>query len=299
VKKFVTTFILLILGLTLVVPAFGQTEAQADYALDVSGYTWDHYILKVSIFPQENESWWDPSYLDAVFRGVGQWNDAIQDFASNYTEFSYISRLRFVPIITHEVVSDLDIYVGWVAECEGGEAAIGVTENFIEYPCTALNSTVCLAAKGPSGYVMTEVDMQNIVVHELGHTLALYHSNYSDDVMYPSIGYVEKVRPLSSLDIYAVAQNFEWLSNSTQFTSSEGCPQKGSLTLPPSISYVHLSIDDENHPSPAQDLIEQVNELFLSPEVLSVIVVLVTLLVVVVVIVKRRKKPQENPDTLT
>lgn len=297
VKKPVLTAILLILSLTLV-PAFGQKEAQANPSIEVSGYTWNHYILTVSIFPQENESWWEPSYLYAALHGVAQWNDAIQDFAANYTEFSYISKIRFVPILTHEVVSDLDIYIEWIAGCEGGEATIGLTENFIEFPCTATNSTVCLAAKGPGGHVMTEVNMQNIVVHELGHTLALYHSDYSDDVMYPSVGYEETVRPISSLDIYALSQSFEWVSNSTQFSSSNVCPQEGSLTLPLNIPYSHLPIADENLPSSTQDLTEYVGKLFQRPEVLATIVVAVSLLIVVVVIVKRRKKLQTNTDTV-
>jgi len=197
-----------------------------------------------------------------------------------------------VPTITHEPSSGFDIYVGWIAEC-GNETTIGQTQARVKSPCPLINSTVCLAAKAPSGHVMTEVDMQNIVVHELGHNFGLSHCNYSGDVMYSIVSYRETVKPLSSLDLYAFSQIFEWMSNSTQFSSSNMCPQVSSLTLPSRISYVHLPIAAENLPIyPPQSLVEYAVGLFLRPEILAAILVAVTSLAVVVIMVKRRKKPQ-------
>lgn len=293
VRKLTLTFILLILGLTLVIPASKRTGAQADYSIDVRGYTWDHSTISVSIFPRENESWWEPSYLNATLRGIAQWNDAIQEFASNYTEFSYLSRIRFVPTVTYENVSGFDIYIGWIPACES-EAMIGRSRTTVKSPCIMTNNTVCLAAKAPSGHVMTEVDMQNIVVHELGHTLGLYHCSYSGDALYYIVQYRETVKPLSSLDLYALSQIFEWMPNSTQFTSSNTCPQKSSVTLPSNISYYHLPIAAENLPlSAPQNLAEYIIGLFLRPEILAAVLIAVTVLAVVVIIRKRRKKPQE------
>ena len=297
VKKVASILVLLILSLTLVV-AGGQTEAQADYTIEVSDYTWNHARITVSVFPQENESWWDPSYLCAALHGIAQWNDAVQGFASNYTEFSYISEILFVPSITHEMVEGLDVYMSWAASCEGNESTIGLTENIIVSPCTVVNSTICLATQGPDGHVMTEADMQNIVVHELGHVLALYHSNYPDDVMYPSVVYGEDVRPISSLDLYAVSQSFKWLSSTSPH--SNRCPQKGTLTLPSNISYVYFQVAAENLPSvPApQRFLDYLSELLLRPEVLAIFFAVV-LLVVAVVVFSRRKKPRENLDSVS
>lgn len=292
-KLALTSVLLLILGLTLVVPISNQTEAQPEYSIEVMGHTWDHSTISASIFPRENESWWEPSYLNATLRGIAQWNDAIQEFASNHADFSYLSRVSLVPTITHELASGFDIYVGWIAECES-EATIGQSRATVKSPCIITNNTVCLTAKAPSGHVMTGVDMQNIVVHELGHTLGLYHCSYSGDVMYSIVSYRETVKPLSSLDLYALSQNFEWLTNSTQFSSSDTCPQESSLTLPSSISYGHFPIAAENlPPSTPQNLIEYTVGLFIRPEILTTILIAVTLLVVAVIIVKRRKKPQE------
>jgi hypothetical protein len=295
-KKLTLTAVLMILSLTLVVSTIHQTDAQDEPAIGITGYTWDHPILTVSVFPAENETWWEPDYLYSALHGIAQWNDAIQDFAANNTEFSYISEIRFVAVITHEAVEDFDIYVEWISKCES-EETIGETRGIIELPCKTLNSTVCLSAEAPSGHVMTESDMQNIVVHELGHTLGLHHCNYSEDVMYPTVTYGETVKPLSSFDLYAVSQSFWWLSNSTEFDSSDECPQKGSLSLPSNISYVQFSIAEENLPtnSTLQNLTDY-TELFLRPEVLATIVAAVVMLVVAVVIVKRRGKPQEMPE---
>ncbi len=291
VRKLALTYILLlVLGLTLLVPASKQTESQGENSIEVTGYTWDHSTISVSIFPRENKSWWKPSYLNATLHGLAQWNDAIQEFAANHTEFSYLSGIRLVPTINHENVSGFDIYIGWIEEC-GNESTIGQSRATIKSQCVMRNNTVCLAAKAPSGHVMTEVDMQNIVVHELGHTLGLYHCSYSGDVLYSIVDYRAAVKQISSLDLYALSQTFEWMTNSTQFTSSSTCPQESNVTLPSSISYIHFTIAAENLPASTQNLIEYTIELFQCPEILVSIVVAVTLLAVLVILFKRRKKP--------
>jgi hypothetical protein len=78
VRKLALTFsLLLVLSLTLLVPASKQTEAQKENSIEVMGYAWDHSTISVSIFPKENESWWKPFYLNATLHGIAQWNDAI------------------------------------------------------------------------------------------------------------------------------------------------------------------------------------------------------------------------------
>ena len=290
-KHALTSILLLTLCSTFVLVAFHPTQAQTEYSVEINGYTWDHTTISVNIFPRENESWWEPSYLNATLHAIAQWNNAIQEIASNYTEFSYLSSIRLVPTITYEAISDFDVYIRWMAECDS-ETTIGKTQTSVNLPCTIVDSVIRLAAKAPSGHVMTEVDMQNIVVHELGHNFGLSHSNYSGDVMYSIVSYRETVKPLSSLDLYALSQIFEWVSNSTQFSSSNMCPQEASLTLPSGISYIHLLIAAENLPVYVpQNLAEFVVGLFVRPEILVTILVVVTLLAVVIV-VKRRKKQQ-------
>ncbi len=269
-----------------------RQEHRTEYSIDFRGYTWNHSTISVSILPQENETWWEPSYLNATLHAIAQWNDAIQEFTSNHANFSYLSNLHLVPTISSEEVSDFDIYVQWNCECES-DALIGQSHATVQSSCIITNSRVSLTAKAPSGHVMTEVDMQNIVVHEIGHTLGLSHSNHFNDVMYASVDYRETVKPVSSLDIYALSQIFEWMTNSTQFSSTIKCPQESVLTLPPSISYVHFKINAENLPvSSPQNLIEDVLGLFSRPESFAFIIFIVTLIAATAIILKKRKKPE-------
>jgi hypothetical protein len=290
-KRVVTSILLLILGSTFVLVAVCPTRAQSEHSIELTGYTRDHSTITVTILPSGNESWWKQSYLEAILRGIDQWNDAIQEYVANYTDFSHLSTVRLIPTLNYENVSGFDIYISWIAEC-GSEATIGQSRATVQSPCVMVNNTVCLAAKAPSGHVMTDVDMQNIVVHELGHAFGLYHSSYSGDVMYSIVDYSETVKPLSSLDLYALSKSFEWLTNSTQFTASSTCPEESTVTLPSGISYIHFPIAAGNLPfHHPQSLAEYVVELFLLPKIIAPILIAVILLVVAVWVFKRRKKP--------
>ena len=281
--------LLLIVCLLFVSGVCWQTRAQVEHSIETRGYTWSNSIISVSILPQENQSWWEPYYLDAALRGVAQWNDAIQDFASNYTEFSYLSGLRLVPTVVSEHASGFDIYIDWIDECEL-ETTIGLTRLIVTPSCTAVNSTVCLAAKAPSGHVMTQVDMQNIVVHELGHNFGLSHCSYSEDVMYAVVQYRETVKPLSTLDLYAVSENFFWLSNSAQDGSSGMCAEPSLFVLPSNISYTVLPITKENLPvAVPQSFTDQAIEFVLRPEFLVALLIALVLLLVMVMIVARKR----------
>ena len=289
-KLALVSILLLAVYSTFVFPANLQTQAQTEYIIEIRGYTWNQLAITVSILPQENQTWWKPVYLDAALQGISQWNDAIDEFAANNTDFSYLSQVHLVPIISYENVSGFDVYMGWIPECES-EATIGQSRITAKSPCIATNGTVCFAAKAPSGHVMTETDMQNIIVHEIGHSLGLSHCNYTEDVMYPTVYYQDTVKPLSSLDIYAIAQIFDWIPNSTQPNSSITCPEESMLTMPLSISYIQYQIAKENlPPSFLENFREYIIELFTSPESLTTILVAVTLIVASALLFRRKKK---------
>lgn len=270
---------------------FSEAEAQEQYSLDLQRRTWDHSTISVLIIPLENESWWKPPYLNASLRAIAQWNHAIQEFASNYSNFAYLSRIRMVPTITQESDFGFDIYISWIEEC-ASEMTIGQSQAVVKSPCIITKNTVCFAARAPSGHVMTEVDMQNIALHEIGHTLGLLHSNYAGDIMYPTVSYRKTVHALSSLDVYAVSKVFEWMSNSTQFTPSNTCPQDSSVTLPSSISYQYLPISIEDLPPPSsQTPLDYILRLLLRPEILIALLIAVTTVAFLVVSRRRREEP--------
>jgi len=275
-----------------VVPDFSEAEAQEQYSLDLLGNTWDHSTISVRIAPPENESWWKAYYLYASIRAISEWNHAIQEFASNYTDFAHLSRIRMVPTITQETDPGFDISITWT-ECCISEQTIGQSQAYVKSPCIITKNTVIIASIAPSGHVMTEVDMQNLILHEIGHTLGLYHSNYSGDIMYPTVSYRETVYALSSLDVYAVSKVFEWMSNSTQFSSSNTCPQESSVTLPSSISYHYLPLSVVDlPPPPSQTPLDHIIRLLLRPEILIALLVAVTTLAFLVVYRRRHEEPQ-------
>lgn len=296
--------VLLILSLTFVASDFSEAEAQAQYSLDLLGITWNHSTISVLIIPQESEFWWEPSYLNATLRAIGEWNNAILDFAFNYSDFAYLSRFRMVPTIAHVLDSGFDIYITWIEEStEMGIEAIGYSEAVYKPPCIIINNTISLAAKIPDGYVLNEIDMQNVAIHELGHSLGLEHSNYPDDIMYPNYTSRETIHALSSLDIYAVSKVFEWMSKSPQFSPPNTCPQKSPVTLPSSIPYQYLSISYEDLPPlpPSQTPLDYILRFVLRPEFLIALLIPVTALIILVVARRRRKEPQEilTEDTLS
>jgi len=295
--------VLLILSLTFVVSDFSEGEAQAQYSLNLLGITWDHSTISVLIIPQESELWWEPSYLNATLRAIGEWNNAILDFASNYSIFTYLSRLRIAPTVTHALDSGFDVYITWIEEsAETDIEAIGFSKVASKSPCIIINNTISLAAKIPGGYVLNEVDMQNVALHELGHGLGLDHSNYPDDIMYPNYTSRETVHALSTLDVYAVSRVFEWMAKSPQFNPPNTCPQKSPVTLPSSIPYRYLPISYEDLPPllPSQTPLDYILRFILRPEFLIALLIPVTVLIVLVVARRRRKEAQETltEDTL-
>ena len=282
------TLLLLFLGLVFGIHPIVRAQSNEEYFIDIRGFTWNHSTIKISILPQENESWWDPSYLNATIRAIAQWNEAIDEFATNYTAFSFMSNINLLPSITQEENPDFDVYISWIDACDD-EMKLGLTTAYIESNCISTKSTVCLAAKAPSGYVMTEVDMQNLVTHELGHTLGLYHCNFVDDVMYYTYAYRNDIKPISSLDVYAVSEVFKWLSNSTQFSSVNQCPPESKVTLPSDIPYFGLQTSPENLPfNPPRTLADNIIEFFSRPEVQITIILTAFLLIVAVILYKKR-----------
>jgi len=239
--------ILLMLSLTLVTSFCGLTQAQEQYSLDLEGITWNHSTISVLVIPQDGASWWNPSYLNATLRSIGEWNNAIQAFALNYSDFPYLSTLRMVPTVSHTLNYSFDVYVSWTRALSASTGEIGLTTTTYSSSGMIINSTITLAAEDSRGDVLNEVDMQNVALHELGHSLGLGHSNYSGDVMYPRCTLNHPVEGLSTLDLYGVSTVFQWMSNSPNHPYS---PQQSSVTLPSSIQYRYLPISYENLPTP-------------------------------------------------
>lgn len=242
------TFASLIVFSLILAPSFcGITQAQAQHSLYLQGVTWGHSTIGVLVVPQEDASWWSSSYLSATLRSISQWNNAIQDFALNFTDSNYLSGLRMVPTVSRTLSHDSDVCVSWIQAFSGNSEEIGLAETTYNSFGIIINSTISLAAQDSNGNALNEIDMQNLALHELGHSLALGHSDYSGDVMYPRLASNQTVQALSTLDLYGVSTVFHWMSDSP---SSPHSPEQSSVTLPLDVAYQYLPISYDDLPPP-------------------------------------------------
>lgn len=285
--------IFLTIVLTIQVPISGT---QTQPSIDLQGLTWNHTTITVLIVPQSQQSWWNPSYLNSTLRAVNVWNNAILNFSSYSSQFSYLSQIRLVSSVSQTLESGFDIYITWQEEYAGTNT-LGTSQAIYEPPCTIINNTITLGAKTKT-YVLNEVDMQNIAIHELGHALGLGHSDYANDIMYPQYTPKGNVIALSTLDLYGVSVVFEWLSHYPYIPNI--CPSKSSITLPSYIPYEYLLISYENlppqTPPPYKTLLDFILGLISFPYVIILLLLLTISLIILSVVIWRAMNTKETSE---
>jgi predicted Zn-dependent protease len=295
-----TVFAILILsfGLLFCGTSFSHGQiSQSEVSLELQQSTWDHSTLQVLIVTEENESWWDPVYADSTLRAVSIWNNAFRNFASNYSDFEYISRLNMVSTLSDVEKPGFDVYVFWTTEpLEEGDEAVGLAVTY-SAGGIILNCTITLDVYNNLGTHLSEVDMQNVALHEFGHSLGINHSNYTGDAMYPASLLGSPARAVSTLNVYGIAAVFGWMENSNQPNPNENWPKTTTIMLPPNIEYTYCSIASENIP-PYSNLEPVIGPLrtilgvilmFISLEFFIVIVIAVTILMAVLIFYRRKK----------
>ena len=285
-KPIIIISLILISMLTMGNLSFAQGQEQDHIAL--KGITWTHSTLSVLIVPQTSQSWWDPAYLNASLHAVDQWNNAILTFSANYSDFAYISGLQMNPTVSQSMQPSYDISITWTEMFSNQSGELGQSSS--EYRgYHIINNTIILATKDPSGYVLSEADMQNVVLHELGHSLGLGHCDNSGDVMYPLLALKQNGLALSTLDLYGVSQVFSWINN-----SAAGRPPSSLISLPSNIPYQYLPIPLQDVPpppprNPLEFIALLVQLLFQSPELLVAFVAVVFTAIILVAIAIRRR----------
>jgi predicted Zn-dependent protease len=294
-------FIVIVLGLGLFlgggsIGVYGQVP-QNEVELELQQSTWDHSTLNVLIVTEEDESWWKEVYANSTLRAVSMWNNALRAFASNYSEFGYLSRLRMTPTVSTTLTSGFDVYILWTTEpLKGGDENVGLAVTY-STDGIVLNCTITLDVYNQLGTALSEVDMQNVAAHEVGHALGLSHCNYSGDVMYPLSLLASPARAISTLDTYGVALVFGWMANSNQPNPGENWPKTTSAMLPAEIEYQHFEIMEKNIPpysnlepiiGPLRVILEIIL-MFIPLELLITIVAVMIILVVALLLYQRRK----------
>jgi len=298
--KFFLLFLLFSsLFLTASISAISQVQGQNqnNYSLQIQGLTWNRTTLNILLVTPNNESWWNPIYVNSTLRAIGQWNDAISYFASNYSNFGYLSSLKFEPAVTNETKTGFDIYLNWTETTLDNTAdEVGLTST-TDQNNVIINCTVNLATHTSHGDALSDGDMQNIALHELGHSLGLGHSNYTGDVMYPAYTLLGSADSISTLDIYGVATVFAWMLNPSKFYPVNEWLQSDPVILP-SNQYEYLPVSPQNaRPQTlannpiVQTLILMV-EILIHPEILAIVLLFIIVLIIIALIPSKRKKPK-------
>ena len=294
--------ILLVIALILSFGGLDAAEAQSQYSLGLQGLAWNHSTITVLIVTQEGMSWWQPSYLNATFRAVDEWNNAIYDFAANYSGFSYMSRLRMIPTVGQATVSGYDVYITWVGVIQNPTSdEIGSSQAVYEPPGTIINNTIILASEDARGRVLNEYDMQNIALHEVGHSLGLSHSGYSADIMYPSYTPKTTAQALSTLDLYGVSTVMAWMASSV-YDPFNSPPRVSSVALPENMTYQFLPVQYEDLPPlppPPENPLDPILQLLASPESLVTILIVVVVVTLVDISLRRRREYTQSNEEYT
>ena len=247
-----------------------------------------------------NESWWNPLYINSTLRAIGQWNEAIQTFALNNTQYDYLAALRLVPTVSNESESGFNIYVNWTQSTIANSVDdIGLTTLSSEGNAIT-NCSINLATHSSHGDALADGDEQNIALHEFGHSLGLGHSNYTSDVMYPALTLLGPPKLLSTLDLYGIATSFAWLSGKFNFYPVSDWLSGNTLfmlsseyhALPVSAQFARPQTLQNN---PTVQNIVLIGEILLHPDIIILIIFFVAIYVVIAIVHPRKKEQVPEP----
>ncbi len=145
-------------------------------------------------------TWWAPfgdQYLPAVMYAHGNLNDECGDyyaFVQGARAWNVVScsdfRFAYGGIRNRTVPSNDDLQVVKWDTCDPG--VLGVTYLVTNGPNRECDMIMCTGwdwncGPGPTGW--SEIDIQSVVCHELGHVLGLGHSSYTAATMYAYMNY--------------------------------------------------------------------------------------------------------------
>lgn len=273
-----------------------QGQSSDKYSLNLQGFVWNHSTINALLVTPYSEVWWNPSYLNTELRAIGQWNEAIAAFASNYSDFSYLSSLKIQTTVSNVSQPGFDLYVNWAQfPLDNSADEIGLSQIFPNSESGIINCTTTLATHTSHGNSFNDGDMQNAALHELGHDFGLGHSNYTGDLMYYLYTLGSPAEDVSTLDVYGVATLFSWENSASSFYPVNNWLNVNSVILPADIGYKGLPVSSQyalpqtlaNNPI-FQTLIFMF-EVLIHPLFFALTVVFIFIIVVIALIPKRRK----------
>ncbi|HUK84421.1 MAG TPA: matrixin family metalloprotease [Candidatus Acidoferrum sp.] len=295
-------FLLLILLLSSVFStsfnfALSQAQGQSQNVdeLQIEGLAWHTSTINILLVTPNNVSWWNPMYINSTLRAIGQWNEAIQEFASNNTQYSFLTSLKLESTVSNVSEPGFNIYLNWTqSPLAGSVDAIGLTtlssdDNLIT------NCSINLATHTSHGDALADGDEQNIALHELGHSLGLGHTNETNDVMFPDLSLLGPAKLLSNLDLIGISTTFAWLTYTFNFYPVTDWLTSNPVYLPTS-QYQALPVSAQNaRPQTLENnsIIQTIvlaAEIAVHPEFLPFVILFVVILVITALFPRRKKK---------
>ena len=304
-RNFFLIFLLLSsLLLTAGIFATGQVRGQNQNIdeLDMEDLAWSRSTIDILLVTPNNQSWWNPIYINSVLRAVGQWNEAIQYYSANNTQYAYLAALKLVPTVSNESLPGFNIYLNWTQSTIAGSSDdIGLT-TLSDEANVITHCNINLATHTSHGDALADGDEQNIALHELGHSLGLGHSNYTGDVMYPALTLLGSAKLLSTLDLYGVATSFAWMSSQFKFYPVMDWLSGDPLLLPQS-QYQALPVSSQYaRPQTLQNnfIIQNivlVGEILTHPDVIVWVIFFAAIYIVIYVVHPKKDKQETKGPT--